>query len=80
MHIHAMRDTGSAATLPLHAVGMTDYYRTEPCGPVRAAKLGCRLSSRQLILPNVEMHLSIGEKRFLGERPWTARQIRYVPH
>jgi hypothetical protein len=52
-----------AATPPLRALGITDYYLTDTYGQVCAAKASGRLPGCQLIFPNVEMRLSIGAKR-----------------
>lgn len=52
-----------AATPPLRALGITDYYLTDTYEQVRAARASGRLPQCQLIFPNVEMRLSIGAKR-----------------
>jgi hypothetical protein len=52
-----------AATPPLRALGITDYYLTDTYEQVRVAKASGRLPECQLIFPNVEMRLSIGAKR-----------------
>jgi energy-coupling factor transporter ATP-binding protein EcfA2 len=52
-----------AATPPVRALGITDYYLTDTYEQVSIAKASGRLPECQLIFPNVEMRLSIGAKR-----------------
>ena len=52
-----------AATPPLRALGITDYYSTDTYEQVCAAKASGRLQGCDLIFPNVEMRLSVGAKR-----------------
>ena len=49
-----------AATPPIRAIGITDYYSTEIYEDVCEAKLQGRLPECDLIFPNIEMRLAIG--------------------
>ena len=49
-----------AATPPIRAIGVTDYYSTETYEHVCEAKLQGRLSDCDLIFANIEMRLAIG--------------------
>jgi ABC-type lipoprotein export system ATPase subunit len=49
-----------AATPPLRAIGVTDYYSTETYERVCAAKLLGRLPCCDIFFPNVEMRLGVG--------------------
>ena len=45
---------------PIHALGITDYYITDSYERVLEARCQGRLSSCELIFPNIEMRLAIG--------------------
>lgn len=53
-------DALEAATPALEALGVTDYLGTQCYADVVAAKAAGRLSSIELIFPNIELRLSIG--------------------
>lgn len=49
-----------AATPPIRAIGVTDYYSTETYERVLEAKHSDRLPNCDLIFPNIEMRLGVG--------------------